>query len=350
MCVGHFTSHAQTNEVQGGVFNPVGRTLSVKAKPTVNFNTTGNNLLTNVVVTIRWLSSLGVSMGTISSPTYGLTLSDAGTLGSYDYAVYAAANNTALTWVANNEYELFTVDVTGTPSGTFELTSAIPVGEWYVEVNANDKSNPTFYQSSVTLGPLPITLSSFAATIVNQNQVRLDWTTLTETNNYGFEVQKSQGNQNNYQAIPNSFIPGHGTTTEPHSYSYVDNSASVGSWYYRLKQIDLDATVHFTEGIQVDVLTGVNEKPLPKEFALDQNYPNPFNPSTLIRYTLPKETSVSLKVYNTLGQEVFVLAEGVQKSGEYEVRLDVGSLASGTYIYRLNTDDFTSSKKLILLR
>jgi hypothetical protein len=221
-------------------------------------------------------------------------------------------------------------------------------GEQYLD----DETNPwpVIDATNVLDPPLPITLSSFAATIVNQNQVRLDWTTLTETNNYGFEVQKSQGNQNNYETIPNSFIPGHGTTIEPHSYSYADNLASVGSWYYRLKQIDLDATVHFTEGIQVDVLTGVNEKPLPKEFALDQNYPNPFNPSTNIEYAVPRESRVQLVVYNVLGQQVATLVDEVKSAGYHTASFNAISFSSGLYFYRMNAGEVSILKKMMLVK
>jgi hypothetical protein len=337
---------AQT--VQAGIFNPVANTISVKARPSGAIS----GLFSGVNVTIRWLTSLGVTFSTVTS---SYSIAPQGPVGSdppFSYQSFASTPNTAISWSGGSENELFTVAVLGgSGTGTFELTNTPEGTDWYVEHSSNDITDYSvpFYQQTTEVG-LPIQLSNLTATVVNQNSVRLDWTTLTKTNNYGSEVQKSQGNQNNYQTIPNSFIPGHGTTIEPHSYSYVDNTASVGLWYYRLKQIDLDGPVHFTEGVQVDVLTGVNEKQLPKEFALDQNYPNPFNPATLIQYALPKESSVSLKVYNALGQEVAVLAEGVQQAGEYQVQLDASSLASGTYIYRLTTDKFTSSKKLTVLR
>ena len=152
--------------------------------------------------------------------------------------------------------------------------------------------------------------------------------------------------------VPNSFVAGHGTTLVPQDYSWIHDNVSPGTLYYRLKQIDLDGSVHYTDAVEVVVgaLTGTGEQDVPRVFSLSQNYPNPFNPSTIIRYTLPKESSVSLRVYNLLGQEVAVLAEGLQKAGEYQVQLDAGNLASGTYLYRLSTDDFASSRKLIVLR
>jgi hypothetical protein len=128
--------------------------------------------------------------------------------------------------------------------------------------------------------PLPIQLSSFTGIYISANSVQLDWITITEVNNYGFFVERRRVNQHTFVELPNSFIPGHGTTLIPHSYTYTDNSANGETWYYRLRQVDLDGTVHYTDGIQVDVITDVEEEPLPTAFALEQNYPNPFNPTT----------------------------------------------------------------------
>lgn len=112
--------------------------------------------------------------------------------------------------------------------------------------------------------PLPIHLASFTAIITFQQQIRLDWTTLTELNNYGFEIQRSDASRLHYQTLPGSFTPGHGTSLEPHHYRYIDTAATAGRWFYRLKQIDLDGTVNYSEGIGVDVLTQVKGNEIPK--------------------------------------------------------------------------------------
>jgi hypothetical protein len=99
------------------------------------------------------------------------------------------------------------------------------------------------------------------------------------------------------------------------------------------------------------VITSVADQgEIPKEYALQQNYPNPFNPSTTIRLELPHSSQVSLKVYNTLGQEVTTLVDEEKAAGVYDVRFDARNLASGMYVYRLKAGDFVAAKRLLLLR
>lgn len=198
--------------------------------------------------------------------------------------------------------------------------------------------------------PLPIQLMNFTAAVVNQNTVRLDWATLTETNNYGFQVQRSANNTSNYETLPNSFVPGHGTTLEPQYYTWTDANAQAGVWYYRLKQIDLNSTVHYTDGIQVvNNPTSVgNEGSVVKEYSLNQNFPNPFNPSTVIEFALPQAGFVSLKVYNLLGAEVATLVSSEMTAGRHSVSWNASDLASGVYLYRLKAGTFVQTRKLTL--
>jgi len=88
----------------------------------------------------------------------------------------------------------------------------------------------------------------------------------------------------------------------------------------------------------------------PKEFKLEQNFPNPFNPTTTIQYQLPQDAKVTLKVYDILGSEVATLINAEQEAGYYEVNWNASNLASGVYIYRLQTGSFVSVKKMMLLR
>lgn len=102
----------------------------------------------------------------------------------------------------------------------------------------------------------------------------------------------------------------------------------------------------------VSVVTGIDEPAAshPVEFILEQNYPNPFNPSTSINYTLDKESYVSLKVYNSLGQQVAELVKGFEKSGNHNVAFNGSGLSSGIYYYRIKSGSHVSVKKMILLK
>ena len=193
--------------------------------------------------------------------------------------------------------------------------------------------------------PLPIQLSSFAGTSAAAGSVTLSWATVSETNSYGFYVERREAGEQAYTAIPGSFIHGHGTTIAVQHYSFVDRSVTPGSWYYRLRQIDLDGSVHFNEPVQVEV----HPAALPLSFGLEQNYPNPFNPSTTIRYALPAKSYVTLFVFNTLGQQVATLVDDTQEAGYHEVRFDGVNLASGVYFYRLQTGGFVQTRKMLLL-
>ena len=102
--------------------------------------------------------------------------------------------------------------------------------------------------------------------------------------------------------------------------------------------------------LRTPVTTVADPMGLPKEYALRQNYPNPFNPSTTIRVELPHASRISLKVYNTLGQEVTTLVDQEKSAGVYDVRFDAGGFAGGMYIYRLLAGDFVSTKKMVFVK
>jgi hypothetical protein len=198
--------------------------------------------------------------------------------------------------------------------------------------------------------PLPIQLASFNAVAAAQNKVVLNWSTVSENNNYGFEVQKSASADEKYQTIPNSFVAGHGHTLEPQQYSYVDETAQPGVWYYRLKQMDYDGTTHYSEAVRVSVLTDVVEV-APVKFALLQNYPNPFNPETQITFTVESVGRATLRVYNLLGQEVASLFDAPAEPGRYyRVRFEGRNLPSGTYIYRLNSGQKVATSRMLLIK
>ncbi|MBI5473844.1 MAG: T9SS type A sorting domain-containing protein [Ignavibacteriae bacterium] len=198
--------------------------------------------------------------------------------------------------------------------------------------------------------PLPVQLASFTGSATN-NAVHLNWRTISEVNNYGFYVERKRSSETTWTLVPNSFVAGNGTTNIPHDYAFTDQNVSSGAWQYRLKQVDLDNSVHFSDPILVDVLTGVDEQQAPREFALRQNYPNPFNPQTTIRFSVEKTDRAVLEVFNIIGQRVATLFNGVAEPGKYyDVKFSGTELPSGVYIYRLQSGTRVDLKKLIILK
>jgi len=198
--------------------------------------------------------------------------------------------------------------------------------------------------------PLPIQLASLTGTDVSGRGVLIQWSTLSETNAYGFEVQKSAVQTGGYQSIQGSFVSAHGTTTVTQRYSYTDAAPGTGTVYYRLKQLNLDGTFLYSDGIAVNVATGVAAEGFPTEFSLSQSYPNPFNPSATIKYGLPQKAFVTLEVFTTLGQRVATLVSEQEDAGYHEASFNASGLASGAYFYTITAGDYHASKKLVLLK
>ena len=189
-------------------------------------------------------------------------------------------------------------------------------------------------------GPLPVELISFTADVRN-NEVELNWTTATEVNNYGFEIQRSNSNKEIWEKI--YFVEGHGNSNSPQKYSFIDRNVVPGIISYRLKQIDFDGSFEYSREIRTEVTN-------PQEFSLSQNHPNPFNPSTRVRYQISKSGYVILSVYDLLGNEIAKLVDDYKPAGKYNVNFNGTGLASGIYYYKLQTNDFVKTKKMLLLK
>ncbi len=129
----------------------------------------------------------------------------------------------------------------------------------------------------------------------------------------------------------------------------IDGGGAILTWrdHRGGANLDIYAQRLNANGTITDVKTSAS---MPDKFELYQNYPNPFNPSTVISWQLPVGSWVTLKVYNMLGQEVATLVDEKKKAGRYEVEFDASTLSSGVYLYRLQTETFTETKKLVLIR
>jgi hypothetical protein len=213
------------------------------------------------------------------------------------------------------------------------------------------KGNLQSYLALFTDRIIPVELTSFTANVVN-NGVQLNWTTATELNNLGFEIERGSHTSTshsvtNWEKI--GFVSGQGTSTESHSYSFRDENLTsgkptlpAGRYSYRLKQIDFNGSYEYSDIVEV-VLT-------PIKFSLSQNYPNPFNPSTKISWQSPVGSYQTLKIYDVLGNEVATLVNEYREAGRYEVEFDARALASGIYFYRLQAGSFVETKKMLMLK
>ncbi len=197
------------------------------------------------------------------------------------------------------------------------------------------------FERPLISGPVPVELVSFTA-VGNNNSVTLTWTTSTETNNKGYEIEKSVDG-NKFYTI--GFIKGAGTSTESHSYNFTDELTSNPNTtiYYKLKQVDFNGNFTYSKVVSLDV-------DLPLHFNLGQNYPNPFNPTTTISFSIKETGKISLRIYDTLGNLVDEIFNETKQPGEYKINYNASKLSSGIYLYELQNSKFTSVKKMILLK
>lgn len=188
--------------------------------------------------------------------------------------------------------------------------------------------------------PLPVELSSFTAT-VNIRDVVLNWSTTSELNNYGYQIERATVN-NEFTEI--GFVNGMGTVYSQSNYSFEDKNLLSGRYIYRLKQIDFNGNFEFFD-LSDEVVIGV-----PNKFSLHQNFPNPFNPVTKIRYDIPVSGNVNLKIYDNTGREINTLVNEYKDAGYYTVEFSGSSLASGVYYYKIETGNNIATKKMVLLK
>jgi agmatine/peptidylarginine deiminase len=306
-------------------------------------------------------------------------LSTANSLGNYEVKAFiktrTGVSNAYLHWSVDTAQGFNSVLMNQISPDTFR--AYIPqqsVGTkvfYYISANSNSGrtvkkplTSPAGAYSFIVDSFIPVELISFTAER-NNSEIILKWTTGSEFNNKGFEIQKrniesvevkgnSQVNISDWETI--GFVNGKGSSTNIVEYIFVDKSLVSGKYAYRLKQIDFDGHEKFSHIVEVDYHS-LNE------FVIYQNYPNPYNPVTTIKYSIPtssqphllnKERSwgevVSLKVYDVLGNEVATLVNTVQPAGNYQVEFDGSALSSGVYLYKLQVGDFVQTKKMLLMK
>ncbi len=196
--------------------------------------------------------------------------------------------------------------------------------------------------------PLPVELVSFSAGVIeNSKQVKLSWTTATEVDNYGFQVEHKTSNKGSFEKI--GFVDGHGNSNSPKNYFYIDDFSFLAdkvmnrSIEYRLKQIDSDGSFTYSNVISIEL-------GIPNQYELKQNYPNPFNPTTNIDYKLPVDGFVTMNVYNLLGELVTTLVNENKTAGVYSIEFNGNNLPSGIYFCMLNAGDYSALIKMSMIK
>ncbi len=281
--------------------------------------------------------------GTTSSPMDYRT-GDAGYSGTVEYD---------LSWQYSSGADALTLDIViPEVPGTVEMTIVDGFGgavfsqvveEGTTQVVVDNANLSALNLNIAYTAPIPVELTGFAANVAGE-AINLEWSTATETNNKGFEVERSEDGEN-FSKI--AFVDGMGTTTEAQSYIFTDRNAVGGTYYYRLRQVDFDGTYAYSDVVEVEFV--------PSEYSLQQNYPNPFNPSTTIKFALPVEAKVTVTLYNALGQRVNEIVSNNFTAGVQTVNFNASELASGMYIYQISAQgvdgsNFVDTKKMMLMK
>lgn len=232
---------------------------------------------------------------------------------------------------SNNNYW---ADVLFTPSAySFNFTSITDAGACSLTGTPLQQLNVF----SPNCGSLPVTLTRISATS-DKKDITVSWSTASEIDNDGFEIQRSS-NGRVWEGI--TYVKGKGNSSTVSNYSYVDKGLFPQTYYYRLKQVDIDTKYKYSAVVSASI----NGKP---ETVLGQNYPNPFNGETLIPYTLGRKSKVNLTVFDLNGRAMKVLVNGTQDAGSHNQYFYSNQLPAGIYYYRLTTDEGTSVKKFTL--
>ena len=218
------------------------------------------------------------------------------------------------------------------------------------DIEGNQRPNPPgsnpdmgAYENTLSI-PVPVELSIFTA-ISDGEIIILEWTTQSETENFGFNIYRSLDEKGEYIRINTNIINGAGTSSLQHNYNFVDYNVKLGNtYYYKIAEIDFSGNMKLHGPVSATVGT------LPNEYVLLQNYPNPFNPTTLISFDLPEKSNIKLTIYNIAGKEIEIIKIGEYEVGHYEILFNAKNLTAGLYFYRLESNNFVDVKKMTVLK
>ena len=319
------------NNVAGPVLFPVGRTsynpLIINNTGTAdNFTVSVQDVIDNPTynnthtVQKQWNIAEGTAGGSNASLTFQWNTADEGSM------------------FARNSGMLYAGHWNGTMYDLYPAALGGANDVWTATVTGISSFSPFIIGDD---GALPVELASFTST-VNGGNVKLSWSTVSEVNNSGFDIERKSVTGTEWKKVGS--VKGAGNSNELKKYSFSESGLAAGKYNYRLKQIDYNGNFEY-HSLANEVIIGI-----PSKFMLSQNYPNPFNPVTRINYELPLMNFVSLKIYDIQGKEVMTLVNEVKDAGYYSVTFDAKNLSSGMYFYKLSSADFTQTKKMVLIK
>jgi hypothetical protein len=188
---------------------------------------------------------------------------------------------------------------------------------------------------------VPVELTAFSA-MADGRDVLLSWTTASETNNAGFELEMRAPGASEFRTV--AFIEGAGTTASAQHYAHRVVGAEPGLHAFRLRQVDFDGSFEYSEMIEVTV-------ELAEAFVLSPVYPNPFNPEASVSFVVRQSRPVEIALYDALGRKLQVLFAGTPEAGQVQrLRIDGASLVSGLYFVRMSGEGISATQKVTLLK
>jgi len=234
-----------------------------------------------------------------------------------------------------------TYDGINPPTNKLLLTSSVSIASFGVDIN-NELYvvgyNGIIYRFIPTASIIAPT--NLRYTVNSPNSITLNWNDNSNNEN-GFRIERKVGSENFVllESVDENII------------TFTDNSVVDTQMYsYRVYAYNSTASSGFSNTTSVVTEIPVELNAIPDKFQLIQNYPNPFNPSTKIHFTLSNRQVVTLKIYDTLGREIETLLSDDKPAGYYDVVWNSGYFPSGVYFCQLKSEDYTDTKKLLLLK
>ena len=250
------------------------------------------------------------------------------------YTLYHRADNSDGSWT------VVVPGATNVTSTTIEFDGITSFSQFMIGSSATDFS-------------LPVQATDFSAS-AGVGSVTLSWKTQSEVDNAGFNVFRGDAGASSFDLIASystdNALKGLGTSSTGQSYQFVDDKVKSGATYnYKIQSVSTGGKIK-----DVSTITGITVD-VPMNYALYQNYPNPFNPSTTIRFDLKQSSTVTLEIYNVLGQRVMEQNYGMMNVGRYNEVISTDRFASGVYYYHIDVvgndgQQFVSVKKLVLMK